>query len=65
MCGSTTQMAQYAQWPTPIARGPATVACPLAVCQRIVQLSRNTSGSLNHHHLCEKLIGDTFMLPFE
>ena len=37
----------------------------LGVCQRIVQLSRNTSGSLNHHHPCEKLIGDTFMLPFE
>ena len=44
---------------------PSHRRLPLAVCQRIVQLSRNTSGSLNHHRLCEKLIGDTFMLPFE
>jgi hypothetical protein len=29
---------------------------PLAVRQRIVQLSRNTYASLNHHRLCEKLI---------
>jgi len=62
VCGSTTQMAQnsngatqMAEWHTPIG-GPATVACPRAVRQRIVQLSRNTYTGFNHHHLCEKLI---------
>ena len=65
MCGSTTQMAQYGAMAHANRARPSHRRLLLGVCQRIVQLSRNTYASLNHHHPCEKLIGDTIMLPFE